>query len=389
MEHATRPANGPLVGIRVVELGGIGPVPFAGMLLSDLGADVVRIDRPAGFDGGAPVDPRFDVTRRGRRSISLDLKLETDRDQALALIEQADVAIEGFRPGVAERLGLGPDDCAKRNPRLIYGRMTGWGQDGPLAASVGHDINYVSIAGALHAVGRADEPPAIPLNLVGDLGGGALYLVVGVLAALHESRHSGTGQVVDAAMVDGTVSLLALYHGLVAEGYWKDARGVNRLDSGAPFYNVYETADGQWISIAANEARFWRNLLELLELDQQDLPQQHDREHWPATRDRFAVIFGRRTRAEWIALAEGRDVCMTPVLSLTEAPSHPHLKHRNTFVEVDGIVQPAPAPRFSRTPGAIQGPPPHPGDHTDQILADWGITPASPTTSAPTPSTTT
>lgn len=369
-------AGGPLAGIRIVELGGVGPTPFTAMLLSDLGADVIRLDRPTGYDGGAPVEARFNLLNRGRRSAVFDLKNPAAVAAVLRLTGRADAVLEGFRPGVAERLGLGPDQCMAVNPALVYGRMTGWGQDGPLAEQPGHDINYISLTGVLHSVGRADEPPAIPLNLAGDFGGGALYLALGVVSALLESRTSGRGQVVDAAMVDGSASLMTLFYGLFAAGYWTDERGVNRLDSGAPWYNVYETADGGWISVGANESRFWRNLLRIMGLDEAELPDQHDKAQWPAMRERFTAVFRTRTRDEWCALAAGQQACLTPVLSLTEAPHHAHLRARGTFLEVDGVVQPAPAPRFSRTPGVIQRPPAEPGDHTDEVLRDWGFTPA-------------
>ncbi|MGW4444125.1 CaiB/BaiF CoA transferase family protein [Streptomyces sp. NPDC004682] len=371
---ATHETRGPLAGIRIVELGGVGPVPFCCMLLSDLGADIIRIDRPPGYDGGAPVDPRFNLLNRGRRSAALDLKKKAAVEAVLELVRGADVLVEGFRPGVAERLGLGPDDCLRVNPALVYGRMTGWGQDGPLAQVPGHDISYVSLTGVLHSIGAEDGPPVIPLNLAGDFGGGSLYLALGVLSALLESRGSGQGQVVDAAMVDGSASLMTLFYGLHAAGYWNDQRGTNRLDSGAPWYDVYETKDGLWLSVAANEARFWRNLLGFLGLSEEDMPEQHDRSRWPDTRERLAAVFRTRTRDAWCALAEGREVCIAPVLSLTEAPHHPHLRERGTFVEVEGVVQPAPAPRFSRTPGAIQRPPARPGQDTHEALLDWGFT---------------
>ncbi|AOI99899.1 CaiB/BaiF CoA transferase family protein [Burkholderia sp. LA-2-3-30-S1-D2] len=369
-------AKGPLAGIRIVELGGVGPVPFCCMLLSDLGADVIRIDRPPGYDGGQPGDPRFNLLNRGRRSAAFDLKQPEAAGAMLKLVARADVLVEGFRPGVAEKLGLGPDACLAANPALVYGRMTGWGQDGPLAHAPGHDINYISLSGVLHAVGAAGGPPVIPLNLAGDFGGGSLYLALGVVSALLESRRSGKGQVVDAAMVDGSASLMTLFYGMFASGYWKDERGSNRLDSGAPWYNVYETKDGRWVSVGSNEARFWRNTLALLGLSEGDMPDQHDRSRWPEIHAKFAAIFRTRTRDEWCALAEGREVCIAPVMSLAEAPTHPHLRARQTFVERDGVVQPAPAPRFSRTPGAIQSPPARPGEHTDAVLADWGFTSA-------------
>ncbi|TPQ41094.1 CaiB/BaiF CoA transferase family protein [Cupriavidus pinatubonensis] len=368
-----RKTQGPLAGVRIVELGGIGPVPFCCMLLADLGADIIRIDRPPGHDGGQPGDPRFNLLNRSRRSAALDLKKAEAKDAVLKLVGQADALVEGFRPGVAEKLGLGPENCLAANPALVYGRMTGWGQDGPLAHAPGHDINYISLTGLLHAVGTAGGPPVIPLNLAGDLGGGSLYLALGVVSAILESRRSGKGQVVDAAMVDGSASLMTLFYGMFASGYWKDERGTNRLDSGAPWYNVYETQDGRWISVGSNEARFWRQTLEVLGLDEAEMPDQHDRSRWPEVQARFAEIFRTRTRDEWCALAEGREVCFAPVMSLAEAPGHPHLRARGTFVERDGVVQPAPAPRFSRTPGAIQNSPARPGEHTDVVLGDWGF----------------
>jgi alpha-methylacyl-CoA racemase len=368
-------AQGPLAGIRIVELGGVGPAPFCCMLLADLGADIIRIDRPPGYDGGAPVEHRFNLLHRGRRSAALDLKKREATDAVLKLVRSADALIEGFRPGVAEKLGLGPDVCLAANPALVYGRMTGWGQDGPLAQAPGHDINYISLTGVLHSVGRAQGGPAIPLNLAGDFGGGSLYLALGVVSALLERQRSGKGQVIDAAMVDGSASLMTLFYGLRAGDYWRDERGVNRLDSGAPWYNVYETKDGRWLSLGSNEARFWRNTLALLDLREDQMPAQHDRAQWPAVHAIFAARFRTRTRDEWCALAQGREVCIAPVLSMAEAPDHPHLRARETFVVNDGVTQPAPAPRFSRTPGAIQRPPPAPGENTDAVLADWGFTP--------------
>lgn len=366
--------KGPLAGVRIVLLGGIGPAPFCGALLSDLGADVVRIDRASETDGGLPVEPRFNLLNRGQRSIAMDLKKPQAVEAVLRLVGQADAAVEGFRPGTAERLGIGPEACLCINPRLVYGRMTGWGQNGPLAQEPGHDINYISLTGVLHAIGHAGEAPAIPLNLTGDFGGGSLYLALGLLSAIIESRSSGKGQVVDAAMVDGSASLMSLIYGIHAAGYWEDRRGVNRLDSGAPFYNVYETADGRYVSIGANEERFYANAVKLLGLEEASLPRQHDKAGWPVLREKFAAAFKTRTRDEWVALAAGKEACITPVLSLTEAPQAPHLKARGTFVEVEGVVQPAPAPRFSRTPGAIQRPPARPGQHSDEVLADWGFT---------------
>ncbi len=345
------------------------------MLLADLGADVVRVERPAGYDGGAPIDPRYDLMNRSRRGAMMDLKSPAAVEAVLRLVERADALVEGFRPGVAEKLGLGPDECLAVNPSLVYARMTGWGQDGPLARAAGHDVNYVSLTGVVHSIGEAGGPPVIPLNLAGDFGGGALYLALGVVSALLERRTSGKGQVVDVAMVDGSASLMTALYGLRAAGYWTDERGTNRLDSGAPWYQVYQTKDGGWVSIAANEARFWRATLELLGLTENDVSDQHDRRGWPETKERFAEVFRTRTRDEWCDLAEGRDVCLAPVLSMAEAPAHPHLRARGTFVEVDGIVQPAPAPRFSRTPGAIRRSPAPPGAHTDEVLGDWAFSP--------------
>lgn len=371
-----RETQGPLSGVRIVELGGVGPVPFCCMLLSDLGAEVIRIDRPPGYDGGVPGDPRFNLLNRGRRSVSLDLKRPDAAAAVLKLVGKADALVEGFRPGVAEKLGLGPDVCLAANPALVYGRMTGWGQDGPLAQTPGHDINYISLTGVLHAIGPAEGPPAIPLNLAGDFGGGSLYLALGLVSAMLESRRSGKGQVVDAAMVDGSASLMTLCYGLLASGYWKDQRASNRLDSGAPWYNVYETKDGRWLSVGSNEARFWRNTLDVLGLTHADMPDQHDTSRWPEMHAKLAEVFRTRTRDEWCALAEGREVCFAPVLSMTEAPMHPHLRARGTFVERDGVIQPAPAPRFSRTPGAIQSAPARPGEHTEEALREWGFSAA-------------
>jgi alpha-methylacyl-CoA racemase len=365
--------QGPLAGIRIVELGSIGPAPFCCMLLADLGADVIRIDRPPGHDGGAPIDARFDLLNRSRRSAMMDLKKPEAVAAVLRMVREADVLIEGFRPGVAERLGLGPQACHAVNPRLVYGRMTGWGQEGPLAQEPGHDINYIALTGVLHSVGRAGEAPAIPLNLAGDFGGGSLYLALGVVSAVLEARSSGRGQVVDAAMIDGSASLMTLIYGMRAAGYWGDERGTNRLDSGAPWYNVYETRDGKHVGIAANEARFYRNALKLLGLDGVDPAQQHDRSTWPAMKQRFAAAFRTRNRDEWVALAANTESCITPVLSLAEAPTHPQLQARRTFVDVEGVVQPAPAPRFSRTAASIQRPPPRAGEHTDEVLRDWGF----------------
>jgi alpha-methylacyl-CoA racemase len=357
---------GPLRGIRVVELGGIGPGPFAGMMLADLGAEVVRIDRPG--RGGL----RLAALERGRRSVVLDLRRPEGVAAALQLVERADVLIEGFRPGVTERLGLGPEECWQRNPKLVYGRMTGWGQDGPWAQTAGHDIGYVAVTGTLHAIGRAGGPPQVPLNIVGDFGGGAMYLVAGVLAALLEARTSGRGQVVDAAIVDGAASLMAATYGMLAAGAWRDERGRNLLDTGTPYYDVYETADGGHMAVGALEPRFYAEFVSLLGLDPDDADRD-DAAGWPALRERIAAAFKARTRDEWAAVFDGSDACVAPVLSMTEAPSHPQLAARGTFVDLDGARVPAPAPRFSRTPGAVQSAPGETGAHTRATLTEWGV----------------
>lgn len=366
-------ASGPLAGVRIVELGGIGPGPFTAMLLSDLGAEVLRIDRIVASDNGVDMPEKFNLLHRGRRSVAMDLKNPRAVDAVLKLVAQADVLIEGFRPGVAERMGLGPAPCQAANPRLVYGRMTGWGQQGPLAQAPGHDLNYIALSGVLHSIGPRDGLPVPPLNLTGDFGGGSLYLALGIVSALLEARSSGQGQVVDAAMVDGSASLMTLIYGMRAAGLWSDERESNRLDGGAPWYSVYETRDGRYVALASNEPRFYRVTLELLGLSLADFPDQHDRSRWPAMREAFAMAFKTRTRDEWSAAMKGAEVCFAPVLSMGEAPEHPHLKARGTFVEIDGVVQPAPAPRFSRTPGAVQGTAPRVGQHTDEALADWGF----------------
>jgi len=374
-------ARGPLCGIRILEFAGIGPAPFGAMLLADLGAEVLRIDRKGGMDYD-----RFCVESRGRRSVALDLKCSQGREAALRLIGRADVLLEGFRPGVMERLGLGPEPALAANPQLVYGRMTGWGQDGPLAQAAGHDINYIALSGVLHAIGGA-ERPAIPLNLVGDFGGGALYLVMGVLAALLNVRAGGEGQVVDCAMVDGSASLLGMIYGhyargltrppatdsVVNHGTWLDRRAGNVIDGGAHFYNTYACADGRHIAIAAIEPAFYAQLLDRLGLDDPAFTAQMDRCAWPDLQARLAGLFLQRSRDQWCALLEGSEVCFAPVLSMEEAPRHPHNRARGTFVERDGFLQPAPAPRFSRTPGAIQGPPPSAGEHNREGLGDWGF----------------
>jgi alpha-methylacyl-CoA racemase len=364
---------GPLTGYRVLEFAGIGPGPMCAMLLSDLGADVLRIDRMTSAGLGVSMRAKFDVLNRGRRSVALDLKKPEAIEAVFRLIEKADALIEGFRPKVMERLGLGPDVCLKRNPKLVYGRMTGFGQEGPMAHAAGHDINYIAMTGALHSIGRRGDRPLPPLNLVGDFGGGALYLALGVVAGILEAQKSGKGQVVDAAMVDGASSLMTAIYGIKAAGVWTNERGDNLLDTGAHFYEVYETRDGKFVSIGSIEAKFYEELLELSGLKGVELPHQMDRTQWPKMKERMAEIFKTKTRDEWCKIMEGSDVCFAPVLSMEEAPKHPHNVHRGTFVEQDGVVQPGPAPRFSRTPGKIQGPPASPGQHTNEALRDWGF----------------
>jgi len=334
----------------------------------------VRIDRAQKVSGGDPADPPIDLLGRGRRSVGVDLKHPEGAAVVLRLVEQADVLIEGFRPGVMERLGIGPDECMARNPRLIYGRMTGWGQEGPYADASGHDINYIALAGALDPIGRAGERPVPPMNLVGDFGGGGMFMAYGVVCALLELGRSGQGQVVDAAMVDGAAVLTTFIHSLRAIGIWTDERGTNLLDTGAHFYDVYETADHRYVSVGSIEPQFYAELLRLSGLEGEELPGQMDRSQWPALKERVAAVFRSKTRDEWCALMEGTDVCFAPVLSMGEAPTHPHNRKRETFVEVAGVPQPAPAPRFGRTPGAIDRPPPHAGQHTDDTLAEWGFT---------------
>jgi alpha-methylacyl-CoA racemase len=361
--------QGPLKGVRVVEFAGLGPGPFCGMLLSDLGADVIRIDRR----DAKPAQPH-QVTHRGRRSIALNLKDPRAIGLCLDLMSRAELVFEGFRPGVMERLGLGPDVALKRNPKLVYGRMTGWGQDGPLAQAAGHDINYIAITGALHAIGTKERPVA-PLNLIGDFGGGSLYLALGLLSALLHARATGQGQVVDAAMVDGAASLMSYFYGFRAEGVHTAERASNRLDGGAPFYDVYKCADGQWVALGSIEPHFYLLLREKAELSDPAFDAQMDRARWPDLKVKLADVIARKTRAEWCALMEGSDVCFAPVLEMGEAPLHPHNAARQAFVTVEGVVQPAPAPRFSATPGAVQGPPPGIGAHNASGLADWGFPP--------------
>ena len=372
---ATTPA-GPLAGIRVVEIAGIGPGPFAAMLLSDLGADVVRIDRAGHVPpAGAQLQPGRDVLGRGRRSVGIDLKNPAGVEVALRLAECADVLLEGFRPGVAERLGIGPDSALACNPRLVYGRMTGWGQEGPLASRAGHDLDYIAVAGALHPIGPSDRPPPVPLNFVGDFGGGGMLLAFGIACALVERATSGRGQVVDAAMVDGAAIQTAMFHGMLAMGMWTQQREANLLDGAAPFYRCYACADGGFVAVGALEPQFYAELLARLDLEPERWP-QHDHDQWPAQSEALATIFAQKTRDEWAAAFEGSDACVAPVLALDEAPAHPHLVARATFTESHGIAQPAPAPRFSRTPGAIAGPPVLPGQHTDAVLREAGLTTA-------------
>ncbi len=364
---------GVLSGYRVIELAGIGPGPMCAMLLSDMGADVLRIDRTADAALGINSETKYNLLNRGRRSVALDLKRPEAIEAVLRLVEKADAVIEGFRPGVMERLGLGPDTCLERNPKLVYGRMTGWGQNGPLAHAAGHDINYIALSGALGSIGRRGEKPVPPLNLVGDFGGGALFLALGVVAGLLEAQKSGKGQVVDAAMVDGAASLMTAIYGLRASGFWTDKRGDNILDTGAHYYDVYETSDGRYIAIGSIEAKFYSELLRLSGLGGQELPRQNDRGEWPKMKEKIAALFRTKTRDEWCRIMEGSDVCFAPVLTMDEAPHHPHNRHRGTFIEAGGVVQPGPAPRFSRTPSAIQRPPARPGEHTEEALRDWGF----------------
>ncbi|MFF4049221.1 CaiB/BaiF CoA transferase family protein [Streptomyces chartreusis] len=367
---ATTPGQGPLTGVRVVELAGIGPGPFAAMLLADLGADVVRVDRPGGT--GLAINTEYDITNRNKRSVIIDLKSPDGPARVLDLAARADILIEGYRPGVAERLGVGPEACHARNPALVYGRMTGWGQDGPLAERAGHDIAYIAVTGTLGMIGNPDEPPAVPANLVGDYAGGSLYLVVGVLAALHHARATGAGQVVDAAIVDGTSHLSAMIHGMLAAGGWQDRRGANLLDGGCPYYGTYETADGRYMAVGALEPQFYDEFLRLLGVED-FASARKDFSRWGELRDAVAARFKSRTRDEWTALFEGSDACVAPVLSLREAPRHPHLAARGTFTDHGGITQPAPAPRFSATPTAVRTGPAQPGADTADVARDWDV----------------
>ena len=363
---------GPLSGVKVVELAGIGPGPFCAMLLADLGADVVRVDRMAQVDLGIDRGRKYSVLNRSRRSVSVDLKNSDGVETVLKLVEEADALIEGFRPGVTERLGLGPDECLERNPKLVYGRMTGWGQDGPMAHAAGHDINYIALTGALHAIGSSDKPSP-PLNLVGDFGGGGIYLAFGICAALLESKTSGTGQVVDAAMTEGAASLMASIYGMHASGHWSDKREDNVLDGGSYYYGVYETSDQKFVSIGSIEGKFHDELLELTGLTDSSTEARNDQESWAEKKSRLAEIIKSRNRDEWDEVMLGSDVSYATVLDLSEAPGHPHNVARGSFFELDGVMQPGPAPKFSRTPGQVQMPPPAPGQHTLEVLTDWGF----------------
>ena len=362
---------GPLAGITVIEMAAIGPVPFAAMVLADLGADVIRVDRLGQPTASFPIDPTKDVLSRNRRSIALDLKHPEAREAVLELCNGASALIEGFRPGVMERLGLGPEPCLRRNPALVYGRMTGWGQTGPLATTAGHDLNFIALSGCLAAIGRSSEPPVPPLNFVGDYGGGAMSLLAGVLAALLSAQRTGRGQVVDAAIVDGSALFLSAFMGLRQMGFWRTERGTNLLDSGAYFYDCYATRDGRYLAVGALEPKFFAEFLVRLGLDPAEWPQDAP-EHWPRLRIELTRIIRQRDQAQWMEVFEGSDACVAPILSMEEAPAHPHNRARGVFVEQFGMVQPAPAPRFSATPGAIRSPPPRIGQHTRQILLDQG-----------------
>lgn len=360
--------SGPLTGVKIVEFAGIGPGPFCGMLFADMGAEVVRIDRKGGRGGS-----KFDISSRGKRSVAFDLKNPQAIEAVLKLLEGADALIEGFRPGVMERLGLGPDAVLKRNPKLVYGRMTGWGQTGPLAPAAGHDLNYISITGAVGSMGKEGEKPPIPLNLVGDFGGGALYLAMGVCAALVEAGRSGKGQVIDVAMSDGAASLMTMFYGFKASGMWSDKRYDNMLDGGAPFYDTYETSDGKYVGIGSIEPQFYALLREKAGLSDAEFDHQHDKSKWPSLKAKLAAVIKTKTRDEWDALMLGTDVCYAPILNLDEAPKHAHNVARETFLTIDGVVQPAPAPRFSRTVSKVGGPAPEIGADNDSVLAGWGF----------------
>ena len=364
---------GPLEGVRVIELAGIGPGPFCAMMLADMGADVIRVDRASAVPAEIPDGPYGDVSTRGRRSIGVDLKNPDAVEAMLRMIGESDILLEGFRPGVTERMGIGPDECLARNPALVYGRMTGWGQDGPYALAAGHDINYIALSGVLSMIGRQGEAPLPPLNLVGDFGGGGMLLAFGVVTALVSARATGQGQVVDAAMVDGAAILATMFSSMRASGMWHDERGTNMLDTGSHFYNVYECSDGGYISIGSIEPQFYAELLEKLELTDAGLPRQMDRSQWPDLKVKLEALFKTRTRDQWCELMEHTDICFAPVLDPDEAPKHPHNVHRSTFIEIDGITQPAPAPRFSATPVGVPNSPPHPGENTDETLASFGF----------------
>ena len=364
---------GPLKGLRIVEIAGIGPTQLCGMLLADMGADIIRIERPTDGEIAPQIPDEYNLMTRNRTSLSIDLKSEAGADVVLRLCDAADALFEGFRPGVMEKLGLGPESCMARNERLVYGRMTGWGQDGPLANAAGHDSNYIALSGALGCIGDADRPPPLPLNLVGDFGGGALYLAMGLLAAMLEASRSGKGQVVDAAMVDGSASMMTMFYGLLAGGLWSDSRQSNLLDGAAPFARSYETSEGRYVTVCAIENRFFRELLQAMNIDEIDAAEQYRPERWPAHAKVLASAFRSRTRDDWARIFDGTDACVTPVLSLGEAPRHAHIKARQTFVTVDGIEQPAPAPRFSRTASEIRHGPSPDSARTRQILIDWGL----------------
>jgi alpha-methylacyl-CoA racemase len=360
---------GPLAGYKIVEIAGIGPGPFCAMILADLGAEVVRVDRKSSAGSGT----KFDILNRGRKSIAVDLKNPEGIETVLRLVEKADALIEGFRPGVMERLGLGPEVCAARNPKLVFGRMTGWGQDGPMAKAAGHDINYISLTGALAAIGRAGEPPVPPLNLVGDFGGGGMMLALGIVSGILEAQKSGKGQVVDAAMTDGSAALMGIIYGMKQMGIWKDEKGKNMLDGGAHFYDSYECADGKYVSIGSIEPQFYALLLEITGIDDPAFQNQMDKSTWPDLKAKVTEVFLTKTRDEWCELMEGTDVCFAPILDMNEAPEHPHNKARNTFIEIDGVTQHAPTPRFSRTTNDTPVGPPKAGEHTDAILSGWGF----------------
>ncbi len=363
---------GPLSGKRIVEIAGIGPGPFCAMLLADLGAEVVRVDRASAVPDTMPDSPNLDLLNRGRRSIGVNLKMPEGIETVLKLVQESDALIEGFRPGVAERLGIGPKECLARNPKLIYGRMTGWGQEGTYSLMAGHDINYIALSGVLGMIGREGEKPIPPVNLVGDFGGGGMLLALGICAALVETAKSGKGQIIDAAMTDGSALLSTMMHSFKAMGIWGE-RGTNLLDTGAPFYDVFECADGEFISIGSIEPQFYSELLRITEIDQSENPKQMDRTKWEEMKLKIGDAIKEKTRSEWEELMEGTDVCFAPVLSMDEAYRHPHNKERSTFIEIAGVMQPAPAPRFSRTPASVSSPPPHAGQHTEEVLASLGL----------------